>query len=63
MGNNNICATNCNHRTAATMYTVETLFCFRYITVNILQEGGKYSNNNNNNNNMHIKEVGEAKLA
>jgi len=39
-GRNNItCSTNCKYRTAATLYTLETLICFRYIIVNTLHKG------------------------
>jgi hypothetical protein len=40
-GRNNItCSTNCNYRTAAPPYTLETWFvCFKYIIVNTLHKG------------------------
>jgi len=41
-GRNNItCSTNCQYRTAATLYTLETCFFFRYIIVNTVHKGGK----------------------
>jgi hypothetical protein len=39
MGNNITCTINCNCRTAATLYTLETV-CFRYIIVNTVHRGG-----------------------
>jgi hypothetical protein len=49
------CITNCKYRTAATLYTLETWFCFRYVIVNTLHKGvdddDDDDNNNNNNNN------------
>ena len=55
--NNITCSTNCKYRTAATLYTLETLICFRYIIVNILHndvnEGDDDHHNNNNNNNSN----------
>jgi len=38
-GSNNItCSTNCKYGTAATMFTLETWFCFLYVTINILHK-------------------------
>jgi hypothetical protein len=65
--NNITCSTNCKYKTAATLCTLETWICFRYIIVNTLHKGNNkggcddddddddhhhhHNNNNNNNNN------------
>jgi hypothetical protein len=62
-GRNNItCSTNCKYRTAATIYSLETLFVFRYIIVNTLHKGDDKDdddddNNNNNNSNNNVCEI------
>ena len=63
-GQNNItCSTNCKYRTAATLYTIETVICFRYIIVSTLHKGDNKGggdddddhNNNNNGSNNNTK--------
>jgi hypothetical protein len=54
-GRNNItCSTNCNNRTAATLYMYpRNIFCLRYniiVRVNTLHKADNKDNNNNNNN-------------
>jgi hypothetical protein len=56
-GRNNIaCSRDFKYRTAAIIYTLETWFVFRYITVNTLRKGDNRDDDdddddNNNNNN------------
>ena len=50
-GNNITCGANCKYRTAATLYTVETV-CLRCVIVNSVRNGDNRDNNNNNNNNF-----------
>jgi hypothetical protein len=52
MGNNKACATNYNHRIAATLYTLETCFFRRIIVrLNTVLNADDDDNDNNNNNN------------
>jgi len=46
--------TICKHRTAVTLYTLESWSVIWHIAVNTLYKGGNKYNNNNNNNNSSV---------
>jgi hypothetical protein len=49
-GRNNItCSTNCKYRTAATLHTLETTVCFRYVIVYTLHKDDNKDDDNDNN--------------
>jgi len=54
MGHNMTCATNYNHRLAATLYTLEERFLFRHIIVRLNSVLNADDDNNNNKQQMII---------